>query len=77
MLKFDRKQQNSVKQLSFKNKNVKKKNTGLGCHSLHQGNLPNPGIKLRTPALQVDPLPSEPPGKPAQRDDGLQMLFSS
>ena len=28
------------------------------------GNLPNPGIKARTPALQADSLPSEPPGKP-------------
>ena len=26
--------------------------------------LPNPGIKPATPALQVDSLPSEPPGKP-------------
>ena len=40
------------------------KNTGLGCHDLLQGNLPNPGIKPRYPALQVDSLPSEPPGKP-------------
>ena len=28
------------------------------------GNLPNPGIKPRSPALQVDSLPTEPPGKP-------------
>ena len=28
------------------------------------GDLPNPGIKLESPALQVDSLPSEPPGKP-------------
>ena len=27
------------------------------------GDLPNPGIKLRSPTLQVDSLPSEPPGK--------------
>ena len=26
--------------------------------------LPNPGIKPRSPTLQVDSLPSEPPGKP-------------
>ena len=25
--------------------------------------LPNPGIEHRSPALQVDSLPSEPPGK--------------
>ena len=28
------------------------------------GDLPNPGIEPRSPALQADPLPSEPPGKP-------------
>ena len=28
------------------------------------GNLPNPGIKPRSPALRVEALPSEPPGKP-------------
>ena len=28
------------------------------------GDLPNPGIELGSPALQADPLPSEPPGKP-------------
>ena len=26
--------------------------------------LPDPGIKPRSPALQADSLPSEPPGKP-------------
>ena len=39
------------------------KNTGVGSHSLLQGNLPNPGIKPRSPTLQVDSLPSELPGK--------------
>ena len=29
-----------------------------------QGDLPNPGIELWSPTLQVDSLPSEPPGKP-------------
>ena len=28
------------------------------------GDLPNPGIEPRFPALQTDALPSEPPGKP-------------
>ena len=28
------------------------------------GDVPNPGIKPRSPTLQVDSLPSEPPGKP-------------
>ena len=29
------------------------------------GDLPNPGIKPRSPTLQADPLQSEPPGKPS------------
>ena len=28
------------------------------------GDLPNPGIELRSPVLQADSLPSEPPGTP-------------
>ena len=32
------------------------------------GDLPNPGIKSRSPALQDDSLPSEPPGKPGNFD---------
>ena len=28
------------------------------------GDLPNPGIKFRSPALQADSLPAEPQGKP-------------
>ena len=28
------------------------------------GDLPDPGIEPRSPTLQVDALPSEPPGKP-------------
>ena len=28
------------------------------------GDLPNPGIEPRSPTLQADSLPSEPPGKP-------------
>ena len=28
------------------------------------GDLPDPGIKPESPALQVDSLPTEPPGKP-------------
>jgi len=28
------------------------------------GDLPDPGIKLRSPELQADSLPSKPPGKP-------------
>ena len=37
------------------------KNPGVGSHSLFQGNLSDPGIKLGSPALQADSLPSEPP----------------
>ena len=29
------------------------------------GDLPNPEIELRSPALQADFLPAEPPGKPS------------
>ena len=35
-----------------------------GCKSPSPRDLPNPGIKPRSPALQADSLPSEPPGKP-------------
>ena len=35
--------------------------SGLPFPSL--GHLPNPGIKPRSPALQADSTPSEPPGK--------------
>ena len=35
----------------------KKKNTGVGCHFLLQGDLPNPGIELAFPALQAESLP--------------------
>ena len=38
--------------------------TGVGHLSLLQGDLPNPGIEPRSPALQVDSLPAEPQGKP-------------
>ena len=48
------------------------KNTGGGCHALLQGNLPNSGIKPRSPALQVDFLPSEPPVKP--KNPGMSSL---
>ena len=37
--------------------------------------LPNPGIELRSPPLQVDSLPSEPPGKPRNTGvGGLSLL---
>ena len=36
----------------------------MGCHFLLQGNLPDPGIKPRSPTLWADALISEPAGKP-------------
>ena len=38
----------------------------------YSGDLPNPGIKPRSPTLQEDSLPSEPPGKP--RNTGVGSL---
>ena len=35
-----------------------------GLPFLSTGDLPNPGVKPRSPMLQADTLPSEPPGKP-------------
>jgi len=35
-----------------------------GLPFLFPGDLPNPGIKPRSPALEADSLLSEPPGKP-------------
>ena len=36
-------------------------------------NLPDPGIKPRSPALQADCLPSEPPGNPLGEDGDIYM----
>ena len=44
------------------------------------GDLPNPGIEPRSPTLQADSLPSEPPGKPdagkcwRQKEKGQQRM---
>ena len=40
-----------------------------GLPFLSPGDLPNPGIEPRSPALQADILPSKPPGKPSMRDE--------
>ena len=40
------------------------------------GNLPHPGIKPRSPALQADSLLSEPPGKP-QKEYGIRRMVGS
>ena len=39
------------------------------------GDLPNPGIKPRSPMLQVDSLPAEPPGKPKNTAVGSLSLL--
>ena len=43
------------------------------------GDLPNPGIEPRSPKLQADSLPAEPPGKPKDTGVGslslLQQIF--
>ena len=43
--------------------------SGLPCPP--PGDLPNPGIEPRSPALQVDSLLSEPPGKPMTNLDSV------
>ena len=47
----------------------------MRCHVLLQGNLPDPGIELRSPALQVDSLPSESPGNPKNTGVGSLSLL--
>ena len=47
----------------------------MGSLSLLQGYLPNPGIKPRSPALQVDSLPAEPQGKPKNTGVGSLSLL--
>ena len=37
------------------------KNSGVGCYCLSPGDLPDPGIKLGSPALGVDSLLPKPP----------------
>ena len=49
------------------------KNTGEGCHVLLQGILPT-WIKPGSPALQVDSLPSEPPGKPTLQEINYTLI---
>ena len=51
------------------------KNTGVGCHCLLPGDLPNPGIKPRFPTWQTDSLPAEPPGKPKNTGVGSPSLL--
>ena len=55
----------------------KKKNAGVGSYSLLQGNLPHPGIEPESLTLQVDSLPSEPPGKSLLLFLYLQYLYKA
>ena len=47
--------------------------SGLPCPP--PGDLPNSGIEPKFPALQVDSLPSEPPGKPKNTGGGSLSLL--
>ena len=40
------------------------KGTGVDCHFLLEGNLPNPGIEPMSPALASGFFTTEPPGEP-------------
>ena len=52
------------------------KNTGVGCHALLQGVFPTQGLNPdRSPSLQVDSLPSEPPGNPKNTGVGSLSLL--
>ena len=57
------------------------KNTGMGSHSLLQGDLPSQGIEPRSPALQADSFPCEPPGQSKNTGMGslslLQRIFAT
>ena len=46
---------------------------GNGVPFPSPGDLPNPGIEPRSPSLQADSLPAEPPGKP--KNTGVGSLF--
>ena len=42
----------------------------------YPGDLPNPGIELRSPALQADSSPYKPPGKPLNMCSVLYAMYS-
>ena len=50
-------------------------NTGMDSLSFLQGDLPNPGIKPWSPALQADSLSAEPQGKPKNTGVGNLSLL--
>ena len=43
----------------------------------HPEDLPDPGIEPRSPALQADALPSEPPGKPVKKSGNCSVTSDS
>ena len=47
--------------------------SGLPCPP--PGDLPDPGIQPMSPALQVDSLPTEPPGKPHDTKSGVKNIY--
>ena len=51
------------------------KNMGVGCHALFQGIFPTQGSNPGPPSLQVESLPSEPPGKPKNTGMGSVSLL--
>ena len=77
----------STKLLSFKEMNWSRSvvSNSLWPHGLYwsdlpfssPGDLPNPGIEPRSPALQADALPSEPLGKPVLKITGFEMDWST
>ena len=51
------------------------KSTGVGCHFLLQGIFPTQGLNLGLLHLQVDTLPSGPPGKPRSQVYTPQLIM--
>ena len=47
-----------------------------GYHFLLQGIFPPPGIEPESPALEVESLTSEPPGKPVNNSVAQQLVIS-
>ena len=54
--------------------NFSGQNTGVGSLSLSPADLPDPGIKSGSPALQEDSLPTELSGKPPSEDKTLLVV---
>ena len=48
-----------------------------GLPFLSSGDLPDPGIELRSPTMQADTLTSEPPGKPPNIDGRIKQMVLS